>query len=144
MKKVDIKKLLEKYKNGASNLEEDAFLRANKTDLDVKEEMYFTFLEKKKATVPKNLNDILWENFEKKRNKIKRLRIGVFSAVASLALIISLFFINPTEEEMSYEEKLALLKEAKAMIANAEQESNYKNIIYEDELIIIYTIKEQF
>lgn len=141
MEKVDIKKLLEKYKNGISNLEEEAFLKTNKKNLDVKEEVYFTYLEKKKTSVPKNLNNRLWESFEKERNKVRRLRVGVFSAAASLALIISLFLISPIEEEMSYEEKLALLKEAKAMIADSEQGSNTKNIVYEDELIRIYTIK---
>lgn len=142
MKKVDIKHLVEKYKKGTSSLEEEAFLITKKTDLNIQDEVLFEYLEKKKVPVPENLNDTLWENFKRKNNKTRKLKTLIFSAVASVALFIAFFLIKPIEQEMSYEEKKALLNEAKAMIANTKKQFISQNIIYEDELIKIYTINE--
>lgn len=43
---------------------------------------------------------------------------------------------------MSYADKKALLNEAKAMIAKTKKQAIIQNIIYEDELIKIYTTKK--
>lgn len=136
MKKVDIKHLVEKYKKGSSTLEEEAFLISKSTDLNIEDKVLFEYLKKKKISTPENLNARLWEDFNKK-NKIRYLKI--FSAVASVALLISIFLIKPTEKEMSYADKKALFDEAKAMIAKTKKQTIIQNIIYEDELIKIYT-----
>jgi hypothetical protein len=63
------------------------------------------------------------------------------SAAASLALLISLVFISPSlrnQKEMTYEEKAAKLEEALSLISENNEQADRK-IIYEDEIIVIYT-----
>ena len=66
-------------------------------------------------------------------------RLIIFSAAASILLLVSLYFGFLNENELSYNEKEALLNEAKSMFSDAEVKQTIHNIIIETDFIIVYT-----
>ncbi|MDB2385231.1 hypothetical protein N9V96_02035 [Polaribacter sp.] len=139
MKKEDIKNLVDKYEAGKTNLNEENFLFGHKNIENTNDDILFNFIKNNKKESPNNLNEKLWDNFEIQQKTKKKRNIAIFSAVASVALIVTLFLIKPFETEMSYAEKAKLLTEAKNMIAISEVGNANENTLYEDEFIIIYT-----
>lgn len=126
--------IIDKYLEGNSSLEEEGEIFNTETensDLDP----WFGFAKRLRLKAPKNLNDSVWVAVQTKRKRSQRLIYGIVAAAASGALIISLS-INSSKQ--SYAEKEALLKEALAMFKEDEPETEKQNIIYEDELIVIY------
>ena len=70
-----------------------------------------------------------------KRKTSRRIIYGLVSTAASIALIITL---SVNKSKQSYEEKEALLTKALSMFKNDEPQKEVRNVIYEDELIVIY------
>ncbi len=128
---TDLDKLIEKYKAAETSLEEEAYLKENAKDLE--SQTWFDYLKKSKIQVDSKLKDDIWQTIYKRRNNN---RLKIFSAAAAIAFIVlfSISYFKPREQ--SFEEKVALLQEAKAMFSN---ELPPYNVIYEDELVIIYT-----
>ena len=139
MKDKRIEKLTEKYETGASTLNEEQFLFDNAENSPSKIEAWSTFVKRNKREAPENLNDKLWASFQNRIIRKRRFKVGIISAAASIVLIITLIIGNPGQKKLSYNEKEALLNQALNMIAVSEQEIAKENIIYEDEMIIIYT-----
>lgn len=142
MKEEHIKDLIKKYKSGTSSLEEEQILYDNSNNANASIQMISSFVKKNKKETPKNFNNKLWESFEKKTNKTKKLRIGLFSAAASIILIISFYISINSKNEMTPNEKEVLLSEAKSMFEDVSQEQIIHNIIIENELIVVYTKTE--
>ena len=139
MKEETIKNRIEKYKNGETSLKEEKRL-FNEVDENQSEiKILAGFVEENKIETPYNLNDKLWNSFEKKTAKKNRFKIGIFSAAASILLLVSLYFGFLNENELSYNEKEALLNEAKSMFSDAEVKQTIHNIIIETDFIIVYT-----
>jgi len=88
------------------------------------------------------LNTTLWDSFQKKKNRTRSVKIGMMSAAASVLLLISLFIYNPEQKKLSYNEKEILLNEALNMIADTAQIKAKQRIIYEGDLITIYSSNE--
>lgn len=132
-------KLIEKYLEGKSNLkEEQEIFNAESTNSEL--DPWLNFAKKSRSKAPKNLNHSVWEAIQNKRKTSRRIIYGLVATAASLALIISL---SVNSSKQSYEEKEALLKEALAMFEDNEPQQEELNIIYEDELIVIYTAQNK-
>ncbi|AUC86147.1 hypothetical protein CW731_13025 [Polaribacter sp. ALD11] len=139
MKKELIKTLIEKYEAGTSTLEEEQFLFENADNSEATLQTWAAFVTRNKIAVPDNLNTTLWDSFQKKKNKTRRIQIGIISAAASVLLLISLFIYTPDQKKLSYHEKEILLNKALNMIADTTPIQSKQRILYEDDLITIYS-----
>lgn len=139
MKEETIKNRIEKYKNGETSLKEEKRLFDEVGENESEIKILAGFVEENKIETPYNLNDKLWNSFEKKTAKKNRFKIGIFSAAASILLLVSLYFGFLNENELSYNEKEALLNEAKSMFSDAEVKQTIHNIIIETDFVIVYT-----
>ena len=139
MKEETIKNRIEKYKNGETSLKEEKRLFDEVDENESEIKILAGFVEENKIETPYNLNDKLWNSFEKKTAKKNRFKIGIFSAAASILLLVSLYFGFLNENELSYNEKEALLNEAKSMFSDAEVKQTIHNIIIETDFVIVYT-----
>lgn len=142
MNKEEIKKLTDKYKAGASTLGEEQFLFNSAENSDPAIEAWSAFVKQKKKAAPADLNNSIWEAIQTKKIKKRRLSIRIMSAAASVLLLFSISINHLSTNKMSIDEKEALLSEALNMLEISEQKEIEQNIIYEDEMIIIYTASE--
>jgi hypothetical protein len=139
MNEETIKELFDKYKNGETSLieEQELFNAANKTESEIGS--LSQFINNNQIKTPENLNEKLWGSFDKRTANKNKFRIGMYSAAASILLLFSLYFWNLEPQKMTYNEKLALLNEAKSMFSNESDKEINRNIILETDLVILYT-----
>lgn len=140
MKEETINQLILKYKDGATSLKEEQQLLLNAKENQPEIKILADFKDKNQIKTPHNFNDKLWKSFDEKQHKNNRFRIGIFSAAASIVLILSFYFGNLNNNELSNSEKQALLDEAKNMFAASEKKN--QNIILETDMVIVYTKPE--
>ena len=143
MKEGKRERLIKKYKEGQSTLSEEQFLFESTENLDPSLDAWSAFVKNNKTETPKDFNKSLWESFQNRKNRKRKLFVGILSAAASVVLFISLFLANPKQEESNYSEKEVLLSLAKEMVSNSVSAEIEQSIIYENEIVIIYTTKEQ-
>ncbi len=142
MDKEKTEELLKNYEAGTSSLSEEEILRDKTKHLDSSSTAWFGFLKKSKAEAPEGLKDDIWHSIQKKRVKTQRLTISIVSVAASLVFFVSAF-IYLNYKKQTYKQKKALLTEALNMFEQEEGQKPIKqNIIYEDDMIIIYSIVE--
>ncbi len=139
MKEKTIERLIKKYKEGASTLQEEQVLFDNSENSPSMMDAWAAFINQNKIEVPRNLNDRLWDSFQNRTTRKRRLKIKILSAAASVLLLIAFFIGFREQKQLSYKEKEVLLNEALNMFVDYEQEIARESIIYEDEQIIIYT-----
>ena len=139
MKEIEFEKLVEKYNEGDSSLKEEQLLFNNAKNSEHSLEAWSTFVKNNKKEIPKDFNETLWESFQNKKIRKRKIFIGIMSAAASILLLISLFITTPKQKELNYSEKEVLLNQAINMVSNSEIK---KNIFYEDDMIVIYTTTE--
>tara|TARA_B110000914_G_scaffold218209_1_gene225239 strand:+ start:427 stop:852 length:426 start_codon:yes stop_codon:yes gene_type:complete len=139
MKENEIERLIEKYKEGNSTLNEEQFLFDHIKNSEPSLEVWSTFVKNNKKETPNNFNDTLWESFQNKKIGKRKRFVGVISVAASVILLISLYITSPKQKEVSYSEKEDLLNQALNMVSNSEPSEIQQSIIYENEMIIIYT-----
>jgi len=144
MEKGEIKKLMEKYAAGHSTLEEEELLIKKSTDDESLETQWFQYVKGKKQNPRTGFNDEIWEDVKKKEKKkqIRKLIIGGMAIAASLLFLLFYLRSAPIPETKSLAEKEALLKEALAMFENNTIITTNKKVLYEDEIIIIYSTTE--
>lgn len=144
MKEDEIEKLVKKYKEGNSTLSEEQFLFDHAKNTKPSLEAWSTFVKNNKNEIPNNFNDRLWGSFENKKiGKYKRRKVvGILSTAASVLLVISFYIANSKQKELSYSEKKALLNEAVAMVSSSKTPVIHQSVIYENEMVVIYTAIE--
>ena len=141
MNREQVDKLLRKYEQGLVSQDEMDLLMEQFEDSRSGPGVWFNFLRLQKKNSPENLNHQVWSAIQSHVKKKNRRVTLIISAAASLAILISLIFITPTlrnQKEMTYEEKAAKLEEALSLISEHNNQAN-REIIYEDEIILIYT-----
>ena len=141
MKTEEMDDLLKKYMMGDTTLQEERALFENAGEANPVINSLGRFIKKNKLEVPENLNDKLWDSFQGKRIGRKRYRMALLSAAASLLLVIGIVIGRPKQHQLSYAEKESLLRQARGMFVNTAQ-NGQQNVIYEDDLIVIYTSTE--
>lgn len=142
MKKESIKTLKEKYYAGSTSLEEEQQLIRESSQEDSSTGKIASFLEGQKYQVPHGFNDELWHSFEERITVPKKSRRWIWSAAASIVLLLSFYFLNIHEENADEIRKQALLEEAKSMFVDQEEPIKTDKILFEDETLIVYTSTE--
>lgn len=142
MNKEEIEKLIDKYEAGTSTLREEQFLFKNAKNSDPALLSWSTFVKHKKKNAPADFNDSLWASIQYSKMKKRRLTIRIMTTSAAVFLFIFISINHLSTNRISNEKKEALLSEAFSMLSVSEQKENKLNIIYEDEMIIIYTDSE--
>jgi len=143
MKEYKTEGLVKNYKEGETTLNEEHVLFNSTENLEPSLEAWSTFVKNNKTEIPKDFNAELWESFENRKNRKRKIVVGIMSAAASVVLLISFFLTNPKQEELNYAEKEALLSLAKKMVSNSDSVETEERIIYENDIVVIYTTKEQ-
>lgn len=141
MKEEEIRKLLDKYSKGDTSLEEEQALFDNTTEEYSSIKSWSTFITNRKVEVPNNLNDDLWESFQEKVNPRNKL-LPFLAVAASFTLLVSILLFASDKEDMTYAEKEARLNEAIEMLNASEVAQRKQDIIYESDMIVIYTTIE--
>lgn len=142
MKEDEVKRLIEKYKEGNTTLNEELLLFNQTKDSEPSLGAWSNFVNKSKTEIPNNFNDTLWESFQHKRNRKRKRFIRMISAAASVILLISFYIALPKQKELSYSKKEDLLNQALIMVSNSESSKTKQTIIYENEMVVIYTTSE--
>lgn len=142
MKEDEIEILIEKYKEGNSTLNEEQFLFDHIKNSEPSLEAWSTFVKNNKKETPNNFNDTLWESFQNKKIGKRKKFVRIISAAASIIVLISLYIFSPKQKELSYSEKEDLLNQALNMVSNSVPSEIQQSIIYENDMIIIYTTTE--
>ena len=108
-------------------------------NMEKSDKVYQHFLDSVRIKVPKGLEDSMFSLIEQKEAARRRIITGISSAAAVVIILLSTVLLIPGKsEEMDYEEKLAALVEAYSLISPSETVESEKEILYEDESIIIY------
>ncbi|KGL61822.1 hypothetical protein [Polaribacter sp. Hel1_85] len=139
MNEEHINNIIKKYKAGKSSLQEEAFLFENVGESETEIKSIAAFVKQQKKIAPKNLNKDLWTSFEKRTNKNKKLKTFFISAAASIVLISALLINNFNKNQLSNNEKEALLKEAKSMFLEFDKSKPAYSVLVENDLLIVYT-----
>ncbi|APZ45894.1 hypothetical protein BW723_06115 [Polaribacter reichenbachii] len=139
MNEEHINNLIKKYKAGESSLQEEKLLFDTLDESNPELKSVAAFVQKNSITAPDHLNDKLWNSFEKRNSKSKRLKIGIFSAAASIVLLVTLYINMNHQNKLSNSEKQALLNEAKNMFADVNSAENQHRIIVESDLVVVYS-----
>ena len=137
MKEDNINKLIEKYKSGETTLEEERALFKRESQSDRPLTKWFDYINRNNNTVPDNLNEKLWDSFQNRKKNHTNWIVASLAVAATLLIIVTLAINSSKKKEMDYAQKQALLEEARNMF-----KENTAKILYEDELIQIYTISE--
>jgi len=138
MKEEPINQLIHKYKAGETSKQEELYLQDNSEKLTDEDKGIFRYIHEHKTRAPLHFNEDQWKLFQIRRKQRKIKRYSIISVAASLIIVVTLFLMKPAGNEMDIAEKQAKLKEALQLLDHA-QKTNENNILYEDELVIIYT-----
>ncbi|MEL7001771.1 MAG: hypothetical protein AAFN93_03450 [Bacteroidota bacterium] len=131
--------LIDKYLAAESTLEEEKKLfNSEQTGL----EAWSNYVKQKKKKAPTDLNAKIMASIQTRKRRKQRFLFGVSAAAASLVLFMVLFMSNKSNHEMNYAEKEAKLNEALSMFPDDDPVKSERDIIYEDEIIVIYTASE--
>jgi hypothetical protein len=140
MNKERLNKLLELYEGGFTTSEEEKELLTHFNNSRFDNDPWFEFLAKEKKSTPDELEDEIWSHIVKEKRKKRTLFYGTGSIAASILLVVALFVTNPfSSKQMNEEDKLAALQEAYAMLDEVGINSSEKEIIYEDDILVLYT-----
>ena len=129
------KELYDNYMEGKTSLDEESTLfEQNQNEGELK--AWATFRNKNRHEAPQGMAERLEsELFGGKSRKIRYWSIG--SIAASIALAMILFFGNNHETSMTLEEKEAMLEQVLNILPEDELIEE-QDILYEDDLIVIY------
>ncbi|GAL88415.1 hypothetical protein JCM19538_2928 [Jejuia pallidilutea] len=133
---------MEKYEAGNSTLEEEQILFETADASTPKLKALGAFKKAHKKAPPKGFNDTLWTSFEGKTSRKRRFSVVMLSAAASVVVLIMIAIYSLQPKTLSYAEKQALLDEALSMFPETEQIQRAQHILYEDDLVIVYTSPE--
>ncbi len=132
------KELTKKYLSASSTLKEEELLMndPHNTLGD-----WATFVRNEKSEVPMNLGKDVMQAIGKKTNSKRIFLFRAVSVAAAFALLLSFLFIPSRENEMTYEEKVEMLEQVLSGFSTETNVIADSDVIYEDELLIVYMNK---
>lgn len=140
MKKEEIEKLAEKYFSGDTDLLEEAQLFKEENHTKTVFSLWARFVKSQRQSVPPSIQEDIWAHIEMRAKRKKRRLFGVALAAASIVIFMLSNLDLPQKQEMEYSEKVAMLEEALSLFP--EEASLEPDILYEDEMVMIYTSLE--
>ncbi len=128
--------LLEKYLNGTSNLKEEQLLREYSLQYNTFEKDWFSVCEQhNKKRI--GLQSKIWQTIEEQENTKHRKKYIFWQAAAVCLLLIGSIWQFKKHKKLE-NQKLAVLEEA-IMVLSENVKSDAPQIIYEDDLIVLYS-----
>lgn len=132
------KRILDKYLEGEASLEEEDQLLQNSNLGDSSLQDWFAFVSKNRHPAPVGFNDYLWDSFESKINRRSNRWKWTIIIVACICLLIVVATIFSVQDKQSYAMKEQRLNEALAMFQNYDQKEVAHDVLYENEMIVLY------
>ena len=140
MNEQKTKELKKKYLNAESTLQEENELLEGMLDPDLND--WARFINNEKRPILEDMvPNVMAEIAEKKKAKKRFIYIAT-SIAASIILLLAYHFILAPEKEMSYNKKVELLNEVLSMNQNETILIPKDDVVYEDEIVIIYLTNE--
>ncbi|QCX00775.1 hypothetical protein FGM00_11895 [Aggregatimonas sangjinii] len=140
MKSKKLEDIIKKYLAAESTLAEERTLFEHEENTPELEK-WSTYVKHNKEVAPAHLRSTIAAAIQTRKRRKQRIFIGISGVAATIAIIMAVL-MYPTKTTMGYEEKQALLNEAFTMFPEEQQIAGNKNIVYEDELVIVYTSNE--
>ncbi len=132
-----IRKLIEKYQRGETSLQEEQLLFDQKDGLDSGFNAWSNYLENNKIKPPADFNNNAWQKFQATHSVQRNGFVGLSVAAASIVFMLSFLISNHWSGKQSEMEKKLLLSQALNLVA--ESEENMEEVLYENDMIVIYT-----
>ncbi len=142
MKEDKFDKLFKKYQEGKTTLKEENILFNKEQNSSPSLQAWFVYAKNNRIKMPKNLNDTLWDSFKIKLRSRRKFTFAIMSAAATIILFITFFIGYTNHNKLNYNEKKALLNQALNMFPDEKKTEFQHEIIYESNLIVIYTVSE--
>lgn len=134
-----LNKLADLYKKGETSLKEEQLLRARFGDTVSGEMAWFSFAGKMEKKAPGQLQENVLSAVNSLRQRRRRIIVMISSAAALAVLLISVLVLNPGKTAvMEYNNKMAILEEAINLTQAGDAYYSEDEVIYEDDIIIIY------
>lgn len=136
MKSRKAEDLIKKYLAAESTLAEERTLFEH-ADSTPELEKWSTYVKHNKEVAPAHLRNVIATAIQTRKRSKQRIFMGISGVAATIAIVMAVL-MYPTKTTMGHEEKQALLNEAFTMFPDVKPISESKNIMYEDELVIVY------
>ncbi|MEQ8882429.1 MAG: hypothetical protein RLQ12_22490 [Cyclobacteriaceae bacterium] len=142
MSKRHMDEILNKYMAGESTLkEEKELLKVDHADPEIAD--WSMFVKAKRINTPDGLKDEILTRIQA-RTKRRRWLYASTGIAATIVLILAVIFEQQEQDLMTDREKQELLNEALSMFPeNSKSSDQEQDIIYEDDLIVIYLVPNQ-
>ena len=133
------KRLVEKYMEGLTSLEEESQLINSSTAIGDETGDWLKYVKHKQTEAPEDLNDMLWDKFSiatKRSNKNKIIGGLILALIASITLTVinQTISLSPKSEV----DKEIQLKEAMAFLQVDNKLTQERKIIYQDEIVTLF------
>jgi hypothetical protein len=99
------------------------------------------FVKHSKKKPASDLKDSIMDTINMKQRKKQRYLMQ-FSGIAASLVLIALFLYNQNTKQNEDIEKELLLEEALSMFDHEDQKTERKDIVYEDDMVIIYIVSK--
>jgi len=140
MNTEELNKLIQLYREGRTTLEEEELLRNHPGTGLHSEGPWLKFAGSNRKDTPAGLEADVISLIRERQGKKRRLalRFG-YAAAIIIAAFISVVLITPVRQGvMTYDEKVEAMKEAFDLLEPTLTAEAGKEIIYEDDILIIY------
>jgi len=138
MKNEHLDHLIKKYLNGESTLAEEEVLFDKSDKVEDPLDGWSAYVQHKRTKAPIDMVDQIAATTHL-RERQRPGRIIMLSAIAACIIILGLVAYNTAfSTKMSDAEKRIKLDEALAMFEQSQQDISPQQILYEDEMIVIY------
>lgn len=144
MEKWDTNKLEKAYLEAKTSVaQERAYLNQNGEPASPRAQ-WSDFVARHRVQVPKGLQEDLWESFERKSRAVIWWRKPIVKGAVAVVLVGLFYFGAQLVAGREYERKEALLQQAQQLFSETPAESVRDSIIYETEVLIIYTTQNWY
>ena len=137
MKKEPSDDLIRKYLAGETSLDEEEVLISTEGK-SPDAYTWFTYASRTRRKARPGLNDSIRTVIQNRKKRNQRFLFTVYGIAASIAIFLLVSNYQPSDTNAEYKKKEALLNEALSLFPEEKTVPASRNIVYEDEMVIIY------
>ena len=135
MKANNEDKLKDRYQKGETSRHEEAEFFNNQAQ-GGQYKPWAQYRRAQQKVMPEDLLDNIAKEIDERQPKRRNLIITIASVAASIALLAAFFINRSVNNELSYDEKAAMLEEILNTLP--EEQVNNEYVLYEDAMLVIY------